>query len=298
MHFCVKVILTIMSSKKALPLTTDEYELLLQFEKNSTVKSLAEAVAKDPSVVSRLLNRISHKHPVVAKKNGQWFLTDLGKQLNQKLNYFIFSQTALLNTRRVIRIGTNTEFSAKILSPRISQLQEHIPNTQFHIMSFQNGTEDALLNNEIDLSIDCDRPYSADISYKLVIDEPLAAIVGKKFFQKYKKQIQDDQLYELPHLLCERLYPDKILLESSNRMTIAARFNDVASTRAACVADIGWALLPIYTVKSELKDGDLIDLHLKTKPQSKYGVWFLRDRTELKSVNDKLINWLKHQSLS
>jgi len=62
-----------------LPLTSDQLELLLALESSENLEKLAKAVQKDKSVVSRNLQRIQETIPVVAKHQGRWGITALGR---------------------------------------------------------------------------------------------------------------------------------------------------------------------------------------------------------------------------
>lgn len=63
-------------------LDSDQLELLLAFEDSQGLNHLAEVMAKDPSVVSRGLQKIAEAYPVLTKVRGRWELTPLGRELN------------------------------------------------------------------------------------------------------------------------------------------------------------------------------------------------------------------------
>ncbi len=101
------------------------------------------------------------------------------------------------------------------------------------------------------------------------------------------------RLPHLPHLLCDRLYPDKILKKSDNRLHLRASFNDIATTRAACLQSLGWALLPRYTVKSEIDEKKLVVIDSQSSGVSNYGVWWIRDRKSIEPLALNLKSWLE-----
>lgn len=78
-------------------LTSDQLELLLAFEGAKGLGHLAEVMAKDPSVISRNLQRIAEAFPVLIKSKGRWEITPLGTQINQQTRSFIESQGQLLS---------------------------------------------------------------------------------------------------------------------------------------------------------------------------------------------------------
>lgn len=78
-------------------LTSDQLELLVAFENSQGLGHLAGVMAKDPSVVSRNLQRIAEEHPVLEKVKGRWELTSLGIQVNEQTRAYLAKQTALLS---------------------------------------------------------------------------------------------------------------------------------------------------------------------------------------------------------
>ena len=279
------------------PLTSDDCELLLEFEQHPSLQELCVRMGRDHSIIARALKRLSEKFPVVDKKAGKWALTDLGRKVNESSRSALANQITTLNEQSVLRIGTNREFASQVIAVDFKALRKLFPKTNLSIHTFEQGTESALLQGHIDIGFDCDRPYSPDISYKLIVDEPIFAVASKEFVKAHKKQIIDDNYLALPHLLCERLHPDKILSRYDNLLNIEARFNDIATTREVCVQGAGWALLPAYAIKREIEAGKLQKIDDKAFGKSKYGVWWLRSRPHLKETCDILIQWLNSQKL-
>jgi nicotinamidase-related amidase len=68
-----------MTLKKKFPLTSDQLELLIAFEKSEGLDDLAAAMAKDASVISRNLQRMAESLAVIEKVNRRWKITELGK---------------------------------------------------------------------------------------------------------------------------------------------------------------------------------------------------------------------------
>jgi nicotinamidase-related amidase len=64
-------------------LSSDQLELLLAFEDSKGLNALAESMGRDPSVVSRGLQKIAEEYPVLVKVKGRWELTPLGRQINE-----------------------------------------------------------------------------------------------------------------------------------------------------------------------------------------------------------------------
>lgn len=86
--------------------TTEQLELLMAFEEARGLADLSEVLHKDPSVVSRNLQRLSEIAPVIVKENRKWQITKLGKELNKESKKFSIAVHDLLNA--VLTPSTNT----------------------------------------------------------------------------------------------------------------------------------------------------------------------------------------------
>jgi nicotinamidase-related amidase len=95
-----------------LPLTSEQLELLLAFEAAPSLAALAQLVAKDPSVVSRGLQRLADAAPVIAKVSGRWQLTPLGKTVNARTAGFIQGLAHDLGSRPAL--GTDDALRAAL----------------------------------------------------------------------------------------------------------------------------------------------------------------------------------------
>lgn len=279
-------------------ISSDDCELLLEFERTPSLQELCQRMARDHSVVSRALKRISEKFEVVEKKAGKWVLTDLGRRVNESTRLALANQVMTLNQQSTFRLGANREFASRVLAPDYKNLVNIFLGSPLSIQTYEQGVEAGLLQGQIDFGFDCGRPYSPEIAYKLVIDEPIIAVASQEFIKMHKKEISAGHYMSLPHLLCERLHPDKIFLQNDNQLLIKGRFNDIATTREVCIQGVGWALLPAYTVKQELEEGRLQKFDENFFGKSQYGIWWLRNRSNLELNCEKLIHWLKTKKLS
>lgn len=84
-------------------LSSDQLELLLAFERSQGLGHLAELMGRDPSVVSRNLQRIAQSQPVLTKVKGRWEITPLGMQVNQATRSFLEAQAKLFQQRTETR---------------------------------------------------------------------------------------------------------------------------------------------------------------------------------------------------
>lgn len=274
-------------------LSSDESELLLAFETASTLEKLSKVLFKDISNLSRSLNKIADKLPVVEKVHNRWQLTELGKRLNQHTRDSIQFQKTLLNQQQFLKIGTNREFASQILGPSLAELEKLFPKTQLRICAFEQGVEQALTDGLIDIGIDCERPFSPDVSYRICLAEEIIAVCTPEFKKMHSREFKNQEFFNLPHLLCDRLNPDKILKKTHNKLNVLASFNDIATTRAACLQSVGWAVLPRYTVRTELAERKLVTVDSEPVGVSNYGVWWLRNRKSIEPLATKLKHWLE-----
>lgn len=278
-------------------LAAEESELLLAFEQAGNIEGAAALLGKDASGVSRQLSAVARKCQALEKRGGRWALTGQGRSFNTLARNMIEAQAKLLENRPALVIGTNREFGARVAGPGFASLQKALPRTQLTLFTFENGTEEALLKGKIDVGLDCGRPFDPAIGYKLLLPEPIVAVCSKAFRKEHEKAIRERSLYRVPHLLCERLHPDKIFAESENRLSVAASFNDIATTRAACIAGAGWSLLPRYAVREEVQQGKLVVIEEKKSGLAHYGLWWARSRSLAPEATSALMRWLKGQEL-
>ena len=294
--FAINAKYGVLMNTHAYLLSSDELELLLAFETATSLENLSKTLSKDISNISRSLKRIFEKLPVIEKQSNRWQITDLGRQLNLHTRDSIQYQKSLLQQQAFLRIGTNREFASRILGPKLNELQKIFPDVKLRICSFESGVEKALLDSQIDIGIDCERPFSPDIGYKIAFSDDLVIVCSSDFKARHQKNIKAGGVFDLPHLLCDRLYPDIVFKKTDNKLNVFASFNDIATTRAACIAGCGWALMPKYAVISELCQKQLIIIDGVDVARSSYGVWKLRRRKTLDSYCLKLQNFLTNIS--
>ena len=275
-------------------LTDTDLELLLEFEKNSSIDSLSRSINKDPTVISRQLKRIAEKADVISKISGRWTLNESGRRINQATRDFIKIQGSILVKENHIRIGTNREFSSRIIAKDISQIKDLIGAHSILLNTYEYGIENALLTGEIDLGFDCGRPQSPEIQFKHVHSEEITVVASINFSKKYiKKNISIMELVELPHIFCERLNPSQFMGNKEVIKNIVFSTNDIASARAACVESFGWAFLPTYAVRNEIELGSLQIVEPFQYSSENYGVWKLRSRLHLNEEFLTLTKWFK-----
>jgi DNA-binding transcriptional LysR family regulator len=276
-------------------LKSEECELLLALEQGVTLSGAAQLMARDSSVVSRQLQRLAGKVPVLEKRDGMWALTAFGKQLTRWSSDAIAEQQVMLSRPWRLSIATTREFGARVLAPSIDQLFQGPNQPVLSLSTSEEGAEGPLLSGEADLGFDCGRPRSPLVKFRMATTEPLVVVAAPKL----TKEIAADprELSAFPHLEYTRLNATRALGLAKPMEQVIAYFNDIASTRAACCAGRGWALLPRYAVQDELGQGKLQQLERFRIEPERFGVWWLRERKWLEPWVGRALTWLKAQSL-
>lgn len=277
-------------------LSSNDAELLVHFESHPSLEKLSLLLGKDSTVISKQLKRISEQGDFLTKVSGRWSLTQTGRDFNRITREYMSAQNLVLEKDIHIRIGSTREFSARILGTSHKELLQALGISSLSFHTFEGGTEEALINGDIDFAMDCGRPYSPEIAFKRVISEPIAAVASKRFSTKLRSVKNYEDLSRHPHVLCTRLHPDRVRKGHFKELVVATQSNDIATTRSLCLSGIGWALLPVYTIKDELQSGKLKVVQNLVFKGEQFGVWYLRDRQSLKKFYLRLIEWMKSKS--
>lgn len=82
--------------REKFPISSDQIELLLAFEKAGSLEQLSDVMAKDPSVISRRLKDLANMAPVIVKAGGRWQITSLGRQLNTFNRQYLFDLQSIV----------------------------------------------------------------------------------------------------------------------------------------------------------------------------------------------------------
>lgn len=82
------------------PLSAEQMDLLIAFDQCNSLSKLASYMAKDPSVISRNLQRLADEAPVLAKTEGRWQISPLGRQVIGKASLFRDDLSRLIDEGR------------------------------------------------------------------------------------------------------------------------------------------------------------------------------------------------------
>lgn len=272
-------------------LSSTECEIVYQFERNQSLEELALKLGRDISVVSRNIKAIAEKSDVFEKRNGRWMLTEKGLALNKWTEESIYSQRLVLQQQKSVTIASTREFASRILMPGIKKLTNN--ETTVSIISSDNGIEKLLLSGQADFGFDCGRPTDPLIAFKTVARESFALVASSDYIKKNKIKKKED-LVDSDYLHFTRSSLFILGNEVSNKRSFGT-FSDISTLREACKLGHGWAILPYYTVVSELTSGTLKIVPGHKSNHMLFGVWWVRDRKSITPWTDKALSWLKDQ---
>jgi DNA-binding transcriptional LysR family regulator len=285
------------STRLAFGLSSEQCELLVAFESAGSLGGLARVMGKDVSVISRQLQRLARAAAVLEKRQGKWRLTPLGRQINGWTRDVATSQRRILQQQTMVRIASTREFGARVLAPHLDELRG--PDDDAAVLSIvasEEGVERVLLAGNADLGFDCGRPEDPSLRFKTVKPEEFAVLASPEFLTAHRFR-SPTELLELPHLQYQRASAHRLLQLTYEVPHIFAVFNDIASIREACLAGLGWAVLPVYAVRRELDAESLKRISGWNIQQEQFGVWWVRGQTSIEPWVKRAIAWLGMQSL-
>lgn len=274
-------------------LSSDDCELLLAFEKASTLERLSRLIHRDTSAVSRRLKHLSAKAPVIEKMGNRWRLTALGTEINRWTEEALSQQARTLAKPTEIKIGASRMFASKVLARKLSEIQDGFKPHLVSLVSLDGSLEPYLLNGTIDIAFTCGRPEDPAIAHKSVARERYVAAASRNFSSRHKPTAHN--LYRLPFLAFRNTtgrYPFAEL--SAKAKNTVGIFNDPISLFEAVSAGVGWSVLPYFSLETNNQLSVIPFIEIETE---NYGVWWLRERKSTKRNVDFALRWLEGQRL-
>ncbi len=256
-----------------------------------------ELRGRDVSVVSRQIQQLAQKAPVLQKKGMRWILTPLGRELADWARQAVIAQQLVLQRRTTLRIATTREFASRVLIPGLHELMSDAPGEVMPcIVASDDGVEGVLLSGRADFAFDCGRPESASIRFRRVCIEPLAVVASPGFLRRHRVR-ERSALVQLPYVRFSRMNPSHVLRLTETLDLVSVVVDDLAAARAACKAGLGWSVLPAYTVADEVKAGTLKNLDWPNLEPDHFGVYWLRSNTHVEAWVQRAVGWLKGRTL-
>jgi len=191
------------------------------------------------------------------------------------------------------------EEKAKVIE-KVPDLPELLSATKAHhvkLISQGQSIEESLLKGDADFGFDCGKPVSPLVRFRQVLEEPFVVVASSQLIRSKKLSIEE--LVDLPHLKFSRILSSEALTLGFEVSNIFGEFNDIAAVRSACLLGLGWAILPAYTVRDEVKSKQLqvIDIDKIKLQKQFYSVWWLRERKSVLPAVEAATKWLHRQSL-
>ena len=267
------------------PFNNEELKLLSLLGDEQSVKAVAERLKRDQTTVTRQLNQLSQKYPVLQKNNGTWGLTPFGQEVAKFSRKMMNEQRLLVSLPRIIRIGTTKEFSEWNLSPMLSQIiSANNSAFQITVLTEVGSFETALMDGKIDFVISCGKPIDPTIKFKRIKSFPVTCVYNRRLREK-------DNLMSLPAVEHTGLSVRAILPNLSSYPKVVAQFDHISGVRGAARSGLGWAILPQYSVAKDLKEGTLHEVNLPgiSGIKEEFSLWYMRDYSNLEKIVKQLL---------
>lgn len=269
------------------PFNNEELRLLSLLSEELTVKKVAERLKRDQTTVTRQLNQLAQKYPVLQKNEGMWKLSPFGQEVAKFSRKMLNEQRLLVDLPRTIRIGTTKEFSEWVLSPQLAKIISSTKAAfQMSVLTEVGSFESALMEGKIDLAISCGKPVDPTVKFKKLKSFPLTCVSSRR--------VQEKDLMNLPAVEHTGLTVRSLFPNQTYHPRIVAQFDHISGVRGAVRAGLGWAILPQYSVVKDLKDGVLYEIPLSGLGEVKeeFSLWYIRSYSNLEKISKVMLNAL------
>jgi DNA-binding transcriptional LysR family regulator len=269
------------------PFQTDELRLLFLLSEELTVKKVAERLGRDHTTVTRQLNQLSKRYPVLQKNSGTWILTPFGHEIAKFCRKMMSEQRELVSLPRVIRIGTTKEFSEWVLAPLLAKILLLSKSSfQIVVLTEVGSFEAALMDGKIDIVLSCGRPVDPTIKFKKLLSFPLSCV----YYNNLGTNRKIEALMNLPIVEHSGLTIRSLVPNREKYPRVVAQFDHISGVRGAARSGLGWTILPQYSVKADVENGKLFEIALPELRDLKeeFSLWYVRDYSNL----EKVVKWI------
>lgn len=272
-----------MNDLQDFPFQTSDLRLLTLLGEELSVKKVAQRLGRDETTVTRQLNQLAQKYPVLQKNNGMWLLTPFGLEVAKFGRKMMDEQRMLVSLPKVIRIGTTKEFSEWVLAPLLSKILQ--TSFQIQVLTELGSYETALMDGRVDFVLSCGKPVDPTIKFKKLKSFPMTCVSNMRV------KVKDlDSLPAVEHtgLTIRSLVPEM-------NPEIVAQFDHISGVRGAVRAGLGWTVLPQYSVQRDIELGDLFDLKIDGLDiiREEFSLWYMRDYSNLEKVARHIIRTIE-----
>lgn len=268
-------------------LTSSQLELLLALEACGTPARLALRTGRDLSGILRQLKAVSELVPVVAKVDGRWQLTRLGRELNQWTRASIAAQEALLHGVTRLDMGSTPDLAARFLTPRLPSLKAELGVERCLVHTAgADALEDAIAGGDVDLAVAFGRPASPSVRFKIAAHHPYLAVASPLL------AIGNDVPHGLPFIHCREAVASWTTDRHEPAVAVQLSYADIASAREAVCNQQGWAILPGYSVRKEIERGELCELPALPRRSVPMSLWYAAEPHGRRRKVDAAVKWL------
>ena len=264
---------------------TEEALILTGIARNNSLREIADEVQRDVSVISRRLQNIDSRLNILQKKNNRWVLKESGHRLIKAFNQYVADLDRAYSMTDGINLGCSRAFASDVLIPYFKYLPE-MNNTT--IISTEDGVEQLLMENKIDIGFDCGDPVNENIRFKRVCDEEMVVVCSKKYYDTHFKTEKD-----FTYIHYNRLNFDYVKKTLGKDIQIGLSLNDLIAVKSALMNHLGCAVVPKYLVYQEMNSKFLIKTTQAKTEKLVYSVFYRADSGLPKETVDQYVKWLK-----
>ena len=269
-------------------LSLDDCEFLQQLEVAGSVTGICEKLKLDKGFVSRKISRISALAPVLERVGGKWRLTSKGSEVVNWYRASSESQRAILHGRTELKIGTTQVISERKLANRLDQIRENTGFKNVSVITAIDDVEKALLGRRMDCAWVCKVPLSPEIRYKKIFTSPLVVCLPSQW--KKKPDSIQDLVQNFPYVSHTSINIRELLRMDEAVPHPVAQFDHLSGVRQATVQGLGWSILPLYSVESEIEESRLSMFHTLDRFEE-FKLWWVPSRWK-RSALDQLLKSL------
>lgn len=272
----------------------------------------AELLFVTQSAISHAIKKLETSVGIdlIDRKNRQPALTEAGKALYrscEKIFYEIEKASenmAMLKEKAHFRIvlGCTVEFGTHILINHIKEFLDTHPGIHLDFL-FSHHLIDHLIQDEVDLIIDCKRHSLNNLHSIHLFREQYVTIASPEFIQKEQIVCLDD-LHRIRILSMDKdldwwknflmAIPD----EKKSCLKNVVQINHIRGLINAAISGLGIAFVPRYTVISELESHILADPFPGIRPEADhFNIYIKQGKIEFHK-NRQLIDFLTRLKLS
>lgn len=276
------------------PVPTEDCRILWAVHNSKSVREAAKLLGCDHSGLLRKISRISEEHKIIHKIEGKWILSEMGVQLINWMNQSIKSQKHILNINKSLKISSYGWLLDEILIDNIKDLKKSISNLENIYLSVQTDNETELKTSNIDFVISCRPPESPDIIYNRITSEEWIIIIPKSWEDQFKNKSKTEVFSILsgkPYIKHIDLNQNKEF-ENNISFKIDYKFNRLGHIKTAVKNELGWAYVPLLSVKSTFSRNCISILDIDLPITNYLCLWRLRSRKDLIDVHETVLKWL------